>query len=148
MNSKTFIIVLKQIGSLFILLGLIAGIPSIVSIIYSEWYPAAGFWLAALITSGLGYAMQHLFYRAEEPHYNQLLVGGNRWRHKNNQGCIDTKGLKWQVIKTFLSANTIKLIKFNGKLMLPVDMNEAFTKAASLAIMFFFLIPLNPQQLN
>jgi trk system potassium uptake protein TrkH len=50
------------------------------------------------------------------------------------------KGLRWQVNKTFLSANTIKLIKFNGKLMLPADMNEEFTKAASMAIMFFLLI--------
>lgn len=74
MNSKTFIIVLKQIGSLLILLGLIVGIPTIVSIGYSEWYPAAGFLLAALITSGAGYAIQRLFYRAEEPQYNHALV--------------------------------------------------------------------------
>ena len=50
------------------------------------------------------------------------------------------KGLRWQVNKTFLSSNTVKLIKFNGKLMLPADMNEEFTKAASFAIMFFLLI--------
>lgn len=74
MNSKTFVIVLKQIGSLLILLGLIAGIPSIVSIIYSEWYPVAGFLLAALVTSGTGYAIQRIFYRAEEPQYNHSLV--------------------------------------------------------------------------
>jgi trk system potassium uptake protein TrkH len=74
MNSKTFIIVLKQIGSLLILLGLISGIPSIVSIIYSEWYSAAGFIAAALIISGIGYAIQRLFYRAEEPQYNHSLV--------------------------------------------------------------------------
>lgn len=74
MNSKTFIIVLKQIGSLLILLGLIAGIPSIVSIVYSEWYSAAGFLLTALIISGTGYAIQRIFYRAEEPQYNHSLV--------------------------------------------------------------------------
>jgi trk system potassium uptake protein TrkH len=50
------------------------------------------------------------------------------------------KGLRWQVNKTFLSSNTVKLIKFNGKLLLPADMNEEFTKAASMAIMFFLLI--------
>jgi len=73
-NSKTFIIVLKQIGSLLILLGLIVGIPTIVSIIYSEWYSAVGFLLAALVTSGAGYAIQRLFYCAEEPQYNHALV--------------------------------------------------------------------------
>jgi trk system potassium uptake protein TrkH len=50
------------------------------------------------------------------------------------------KGLRWQVSKTFLSKNTVKIIKFNGKSMLPDEMNEEFTKAASFAIMFFLLI--------
>ena len=50
------------------------------------------------------------------------------------------KGLRWQVNKTFLSANTVKLLKFNGKSLLPDEMNEEFTKAASFAIMFFLLI--------
>lgn len=80
MNGKTVVIILKQIGSLLILLGLIVGIPSIVSIVYSEWYSAAGFLLAALITSGTGYAIQRIFYRAEEPHYNQaLIVAASGW---------------------------------------------------------------------
>lgn len=50
------------------------------------------------------------------------------------------KGLQWQISKTFLSENTIKTIKFNGKSILPDEMNEEFTKAASFAIMFFLLI--------
>ncbi|HSO88176.1 MAG TPA: TrkH family potassium uptake protein [Draconibacterium sp.] len=50
------------------------------------------------------------------------------------------KGLQWQISKTFLSENTIKTIKFNGKSLLPSEMNEEFTKAASFAIMFFLLI--------
>jgi trk system potassium uptake protein TrkH len=50
------------------------------------------------------------------------------------------KGLQWQISKTFLSENTIKTIKFNGKSILPGEMNEEFTKAASFAIMFFLLI--------
>ncbi|MDX9883507.1 MAG: TrkH family potassium uptake protein [Prolixibacteraceae bacterium] len=50
------------------------------------------------------------------------------------------KGLRWQVSRTFLSSNTVKLIKFNGKSMLPGEMNEEFTKAASFAIIFFLLI--------
>jgi trk system potassium uptake protein TrkH len=50
------------------------------------------------------------------------------------------KGLRWQISKTFLSENTIKKIKFNGRSMMPEEMNEEFTKAASFAIMFFLLI--------
>jgi len=51
-----------------------------------------------------------------------------------------TKGLRWQVNKVFFSEHTIKTIRFNGKTMLPDDMNEEFTQAASYAIMFFILI--------
>lgn len=50
------------------------------------------------------------------------------------------KGLQWQVNKTFLSENTVKRIKLNGKTLLPGEMNEEFTKAASLAILFFIFI--------
>jgi trk system potassium uptake protein TrkH len=53
---------------------------------------------------------------------------------------IILKGLRWQINKTFLSGNTIKTIKFNGKSLLPEEMNEEFTEAASIAIMFFLLI--------
>ncbi|MBN2348008.1 MAG: TrkH family potassium uptake protein [Bacteroidales bacterium] len=50
------------------------------------------------------------------------------------------KGLRWQVNQTFLSENTVKTIKFNDKSLLPEEMNEEFTKAASFAIMFFLLM--------
>ncbi len=53
---------------------------------------------------------------------------------------IIKKGLRWQINKSFLSQNTVKSIRFNGKSMLPEEMNEEFTKAASLAIMFLLLI--------
>ncbi|NJK95307.1 MAG: TrkH family potassium uptake protein [Bacteroidales bacterium] len=53
---------------------------------------------------------------------------------------IIKKGLQWQVNKTFLSEHTVKIIKLNGKSLLPEEMNEEFAKAASLAIIFFLLI--------
>lgn len=74
MNNKTSAIVLKQIGSLLLLLGIIEAVPSIVSFIYGEWHSAAGFILTAIITSGTGIALHRLFYNAEEPHYNHSLV--------------------------------------------------------------------------
>lgn len=50
------------------------------------------------------------------------------------------KGLRWQITKTFFSERTIKTIRFNGKSLIPETMNEEFTKAASIAILFFLLI--------
>lgn len=50
------------------------------------------------------------------------------------------KGLQWQISKTFLSRNTVKTINFNGRAMLPDEMNEEFTKASAIAIIFFLLI--------
>ncbi len=47
------------------------------------------------------------------------------------------KGLQWQVNSVFFSKNTIKFIRFNGKSMLPQELNKEFTKAAALAILFF-----------
>ncbi|MCU0461005.1 MAG: TrkH family potassium uptake protein [Bacteroidales bacterium] len=50
------------------------------------------------------------------------------------------KGLRWQINKAFLSENTIKVVRFNGKTLLPGEMYEEFTKAASMAIIFFLLL--------
>ena len=80
MNSKTVFIVSKQIGNLLILLGLIVGIPSIVSVIYSEWHSAAGFLVTAAVISGTGFALQRLFNSAEDPHYNHsLIIAASGW---------------------------------------------------------------------
>lgn len=74
MKHTTFKIILKQVGSLLILLGIIEIIPSVVSIIYREWYSAGGFLLSGLITTGLGYILYKGFQHAEEPHHNQVLI--------------------------------------------------------------------------
>jgi len=50
------------------------------------------------------------------------------------------KGLRWQINKAFFSENTIKVVKFNGKTLLPGEMYEEFTKAATVAIIFFLLM--------
>ncbi len=50
------------------------------------------------------------------------------------------KGLRWQVNKAFFSDYTIKVVKFNGKTLLPREMYEEFTKAASMAIIFFLML--------
>jgi trk system potassium uptake protein TrkH len=78
--SDTYRTVLKQIGSLLTLLGIIEVIPLIISIVYAEWYSALGFLLAGLITVGTGYGLYKLFYHAEESQFNQsLIIAASGW---------------------------------------------------------------------
>lgn len=77
---NTLKIILKQLGSLFVLLGLIAALPSIISLIYSEFYSAMGFLLSGLIISGIGFSLYQGFYRADEVHYNHsLIIAATGW---------------------------------------------------------------------
>lgn len=70
----------KQIGSLLILLGALEFVPLFVSLLYNEWYSAAGFLLSALLTSGLGYGLYRKFHDSEEPQYNQyLIIAASGW---------------------------------------------------------------------
>lgn len=71
---------LKQIGSLLILLGVIEFVPLFVSLVYNEWFSAAGFLLSGVITGGLGYGLYRKFHNSEEPMYNQyLIIAASGW---------------------------------------------------------------------
>ncbi|RPI43733.1 MAG: TrkH family potassium uptake protein, partial [Bacteroidetes bacterium] len=48
--------------------------------------------------------------------------------------------LRLQIMKAFLSEKTVKTVKFDGRSLLPEEVNEEFTRAASLAIMFLVLV--------
>jgi trk system potassium uptake protein TrkH len=74
MKYKTYSIVFKQVGSLMILLGLVEVVPSVVSVIYKEWYSAFGFLMVELVTSCLGYILYKVYQKTEEPHYDQALI--------------------------------------------------------------------------
>jgi trk system potassium uptake protein TrkH len=50
------------------------------------------------------------------------------------------KGLAWQINKVFFSEHEVKITRFNGKSFSSDEINEEFTKATSLLIMFFLLI--------
>jgi trk system potassium uptake protein TrkH len=73
-GSTTYKTVLKQVGSLLILLGIIQLVPLIVSLIYGEWYSAEGFLLSGFIIAGTGFGLYKLFFQAEDPQYNHSLV--------------------------------------------------------------------------
>lgn len=80
LRSNTYKTVGKQIGSLLILLGMVMAVPSIVAVIYKEWYSMWGFLLSALITSGSGYLLYRGFHKAEDPQYNHaFIVAASGW---------------------------------------------------------------------
>src|SRR3989344_558989 len=68
---KTF---LKQIASLQIIVGGVILIPSVVAVIYQEWYSFAGFMLSGLFTTLLGYVTYRLLDKTEEPRYKDSLA--------------------------------------------------------------------------
>ncbi|MGE0090563.1 MAG: TrkH family potassium uptake protein [Bacteroidales bacterium] len=74
MNRSTFKIVLKQVGSLLILMGIIFTICIPISIIYSEWYSALGFLISGIISSGMGFIIYKGFYFSDEPLYHHALM--------------------------------------------------------------------------
>lgn len=53
---------------------------------------------------------------------------------------IIEKGIRWQINKVFLSRNTIKTIKFDGKSLLPDQMNSEMANAAVFALLFLMIL--------
>lgn len=74
MKTKSYQIVFKQTGSLVSLLGFILLIPIPVAFLYSEWYSALSFFLAAVISFGFGRLLTYTFREAIEPQYNHGYV--------------------------------------------------------------------------
>jgi trk system potassium uptake protein TrkH len=50
------------------------------------------------------------------------------------------KGIRWQVNKAFMSHNTIRSIRFDGKSMLPDQMNAELANAAVFSFLFLLII--------
>lgn len=76
----TFKMLLKQIGSLQILLGFTMVIPLIVSIIYGEYYSVSGFLISSLICIVTGFSLQKGFQTSFEPlHRHALIIAALGW---------------------------------------------------------------------
>jgi trk system potassium uptake protein TrkH len=65
---------LRQIGSLQILLGFTIVVPLIVSIIYGEYFSAFGFLISALICFVIGFSLHKGFQTSFEPLHRQALI--------------------------------------------------------------------------
>ncbi|MBI3135175.1 MAG: TrkH family potassium uptake protein [Bacteroidetes bacterium] len=50
------------------------------------------------------------------------------------------KGLRWQINKVFLSKNTIKTVSFNGKRMMPEEMNSELARAGLYTLIYIILL--------
>ncbi|MDR6301538.1 TrkH family potassium uptake protein [Mesonia maritima] len=75
-----FKILFKQVASLQIILGGVILVPSLVGIIYQEWYSAIGFFTSGLIISFIGYVLYRFLKNAEDPtHQHALLIAALGW---------------------------------------------------------------------
>ena len=63
-------------------------------------------------------------------------AGGTVGGIKIIRALVINKGIIWQVNKTFISKNAIKTIRFNGKTLLPEQMNAEVASSATYALMF------------
>jgi trk system potassium uptake protein TrkH len=73
-SSSIYKTMIKQVASLQIILGLVMLVPSVVAIIYQEWYSLAGFLISGTFTTLLGYFLYRLFERTDEPQYKHSLA--------------------------------------------------------------------------
>lgn len=73
-KKETFRMLFKQIGGIQIILGFILFIPMIVSIIYSEYYSALGFFVSSIIILFIGYALFKFNDPAPEPLSRHALI--------------------------------------------------------------------------
>jgi trk system potassium uptake protein TrkH len=71
---------LKIAGCLLILQSGIIVLPSLVALIYGEWYSAAGFLISGTILGSAGYLLYRLFRHADEPYSHQaILIATASW---------------------------------------------------------------------
>lgn len=77
---RMFQTILKQIGSLQIILGLLMILPLAVSLIYGEYYSALGFLLSGLIILLIGFSLYRGFFNSPEPkNKHALIIAASGW---------------------------------------------------------------------
>ena len=73
-------ILLKQTGSLLMVMGIVIAVPSLVAMFYAEWWSTLGFIISALITSGIGYILYRIFFNYDEPRFiHAMLLAAFGW---------------------------------------------------------------------
>lgn len=134
-SSNIYKTMIKQLASLQIILGLVMLVPSVVAIIYQEWYSLAGFVVAGLFTTILGYSVYRLFERTEEPQYkHSLAIAAMGWLMIIVFGAIPYFAIAWitpvEVMQQFVpegSDYTSSLLNFRNPLHSLFESTSAFT---------------------
>jgi trk system potassium uptake protein TrkH len=129
---KTFI---KQVASLQIILGLVMLVPSVVAIIYQEWYSLFGFVIAGLFTALLGYYIYLLFEKTEEPNSkHSLAIAAIGWLMIIVLGALPYFIIAWitpmEIMQQFVPSGldyTSSLINFRNPLHSIFESTSAFT---------------------
>jgi len=73
-RSKTYKIVLKQIGNILLIQSMVCVIPVLVAGLYGEWHSLEGFLLSGLIIAGIGSVLLKGFKKSEDPQYQHILI--------------------------------------------------------------------------
>lgn len=129
---KTFI---KQVASLQIILGLVMLVPSIVAVIYQEWYSLAGFLAAGVCTTLIGYLLYRLFEHTEEPKdIHSLAIAAIGWLMIIVFGALPYYIIAWitpvEVMQQFVPDGfdyTSSLMNFRNLLHALFESTSAFT---------------------
>ena len=136
MRFETLRIILKQIGNLLILLGVIMCVPALVSFIYKELYSIIGFALSGLVISTVGLLLKKWFIRSGDPQYNHALItAASGWLVVTIMGSIPFLMIAWftpeSVLNGFIPSgstyNESSLIYFKNPLHCFFESMSAFT---------------------
>lgn len=129
---KTF---LKQITSIQILLGIVMLVPSIVAIIFQEWYSFIGFLAAGIFTAFLGFLSYRMLKNTQEPReQDSLAIAALSWLMIIFFGALPYLIIAWitpeAVMQGFVPKDqnyTSSLLNFRNPLHSLFESTSAFT---------------------
>jgi len=132
---STLRIVLRDVGSLQIVIGVSMLVPVLVSILYGEMFSAVSFLIASGVTGTAGYLASRLFRNAGEPErYHAMLVAGAGWMVTAIFGALPFIIAAWltpaEVAQRFVplgESYTSSLVYFRNPLHALFESMSAFT---------------------
>jgi trk system potassium uptake protein TrkH len=134
-SNSVYKTMIKQVASLQIILGLVMLVPSVVAIIYGEWYSLIGFIVAGAFTAILGYFIYKAFKETEEPKYkHSLAIAAIGWLMIIVLGALPYYVIAWitpwEVMQSFVPVGQeyqSSLINFQNPLHCIFESTSAFT---------------------
>ncbi len=126
---------IKQVASLQIILGFVMFTPSIIAVIYQEWYSLFGFLISGLLTIIVGYLIYRMFENTEEPLYkHSLAIAAIGWLMIIVIGAIPYFVVAWitpmEIMREFVPIGLTyesSLLNFRNPLHCIFESTSAFT---------------------